>query len=73
MQAENDKLTQEVQTQKAELSEFKSVRNQLNIGSIMAENQQLKAFKEKVLRFIEKLGLKEQFDKFMKGSVDKER
>lgn len=73
LQAENQKLTKEVQAQKVELGEFKSVRNQLNIGSIIAENQQLKAFKEKVMRFIEKLGLKEQFDKFMKGSVEKER
>lgn len=62
---ENQQLIQENRMQKAELAEYKSVRNQLDIGKIMAENKQLKKFKDMVMKFLDNFNLKEQFNKFM--------
>ena len=62
---ENQQLIQENRMQKAELAEYKSVRNQLDIGKIMAENKQLKKFKDMVMKFLDNFNLKEQFNKFI--------
>ncbi len=65
LQMENQQLIQENRMQKAELAEYKSVRNQLDIGKIMAENKQLKKFKDMVMKFLDNFNLKEQFNKFI--------
>ena len=49
------------------------MNNQLNIHKIKAENANLKAFKAMVMKFLEKFNLKEQFNKFMAKSQEKER
>jgi len=78
--SDNKKLVSEVkylkkenEIQKQELNEFKSVKNQLNIHKVIAENEQLKAFKKQIVKFLEVFNLKEQFNKFIPKDKEKER
>lgn len=57
-------LKQENALQQQELEQLKSVKNQLNINKIILENEQLKAFKDKVMQFLDYFNLKERFNQF---------
>ena len=58
-------LKRENEEQKQELFQYKSVKNKLNMGKILAENEQLKKFQEKVMSFLEFFKLKKQFNQFI--------
>ncbi|KAF5076785.1 Plasmid recombination enzyme [anaerobic digester metagenome] len=73
LQSELIALRQENKEKNQELSEYKSMKHRLNIIKIEAENRRLTAFKEKVMKFLDILDLKEPFYKFMHKSVEKER
>lgn len=66
-------LQRENQSQKAELDGYKSVRNQLNVAGIEAELSNVNKMLNKVLEFVEKLGLKAQLEKFLIQKIDKVR
>lgn len=65
MRSEVLSLKQENKEQKEELFQYKSLKNKLNIGKILAENEQLKKFQNMVMKFLEIFNLKEQFNKFI--------
>ena len=58
-------LKQENEEQRQELFQYKSVKNKMNMSKLLAENEQLKKFQEKVMSFLEIFNLKEQFNKFI--------
>lgn len=66
-------LQRENQSQKAELGSYKSVRNQLSVAGVEAELSNVKKMLNKVLEFVEKLGLKAQLEKFLNHKIDKVR
>ncbi|MEG2648364.1 MAG: plasmid recombination protein [Anaerovoracaceae bacterium] len=65
LRSELSSLKQENEKQKDELFQYKSLKNKLNMGKIIAENEQLKKFQDMVMKFLEVFNLKEQFNKFM--------
>ena len=71
--AENKGLKQEKQAltvrnnqQTQELNEYKSVRNKLSANKDKIRLSELERFQETVYKFLDRLGLKKQFEDFMK-------
>lgn len=73
LRAELSSLKQENEKHKQELFVLKSVKNQLNIGKIFAENEQLKKFKETVMSFLDSINLRERFNQFIAKHKEMER
>lgn len=65
LKAENMQLKQMVIEQKQEISKLKSLRERLNIGQLQKELAEVKATLEKVMRFIDFMGLSEKLNKFL--------
>lgn len=65
LQAENNALKAEVQTLRKENASLRSVREQLQFGQLKKEYENLKAMLEKVFRFIDRLGLRTQWEQTM--------
>lgn len=63
---ENQTLKTENQQQAQELHQYKSVRNKLNAGKDKLRVAELEKFQEIVYKFLDKLGVRKQFDDFMK-------
>ncbi|MEG1669152.1 hypothetical protein, partial [Chryseobacterium sp.] len=66
-------LQRENQSQKTELNSYKSIKNRLNSAGIEAELFNVKKLLNKILEFVEKLGLKTQLEKFLNQKIDKVR
>lgn len=66
LKQENQVLLTQNRQQSQELHEFKSVRNQLNAGKEKIRISELEKFQEGVYKFLDRLGLRKQFDDFMK-------
>lgn len=66
-------VKQENQSQKAELYQYKSIKNKLNKGKAEIENSNLKDRLAKVMMFINFMELNEKLDKFIKQNINKER
>ncbi|WP_313527618.1 plasmid recombination protein [Anaerotignum sp.] len=66
LKQENKDLMARNTRQTLELNEYKSVRNQLNVGKDKIRLSELEKFQETVYRFLDKLGLKKQFEDFVK-------
>ncbi len=65
LQQENETLKQTVSEQKKELSKLKSIREKLNIGQLQKELAEIKALLNRVLEFIDFMGLREKLEKFL--------
>lgn len=77
--AENKQLRQENQAlhkenilQKKELTEFRSVTNQLHAGKQKARITELEKFQDVVLKFLDFMGIREKFEQFRK-TLNKQR
>ncbi len=58
---------------KNELNGYKSIKGRLNMAGVEAELSNMKKLLNRVLEFVEKLGLKEQLEKFLNQKIDKVR
>lgn len=65
LETENMNLKQTVSEQKQEISKLKSLRERLNIGQLQKELAEVKAKLEKVMRFIDFMGLRERLNNFL--------
>ncbi|MGO0985134.1 plasmid recombination protein [Clostridioides difficile] len=72
LRQENQALHKENTLQKKELSEFKSVTNQLNAGKQKTRITELEKFQDVVLKFLDFMGIREKFEQFRK-SLNKQR
>lgn len=66
LRQENQALRQTNAQQHQELSEFKSVRNKLGANKDKMRVVELEKFQEAVYKFLDKLGVRKQFDDFLK-------
>lgn len=64
--AKNSALGTENSSLKKEIGELKSVRNRINISALKAETEEWKRRYDRVMNFIESLGLKERLETFLK-------
>ena len=65
MLAENVVLREENKLLSKELNEYKSIKNRLSMAGVEAELSNVKKLLNRVLEFVEKLGLKAQLEKFL--------
>lgn len=65
LQQENETLRQTVSEQKKELSKLKSIREKLNIGQLQKELSEIKSLLNKVMEFIDFMGLRKSLEKFL--------
>ena len=65
LEQENTSLRQTVTKQKKELSKLKSLRERLNIGQLQKELAEVKALLNRVMEFIDRMGLRERLEKFL--------
>ena len=65
LEQEKNTLRQTVTEQKKELSKLKSIRNKLNIGQLQKELAEVKALLNRVMEFIDLMGLRERLEKFL--------
>lgn len=72
LRQENQSLKKETTLQKRELSEFKSVTNQLNVGKQKTRIMELEKFQDVVLKFLDFMGIREKFEQFKK-TLNKQR
>lgn len=72
LRQENQALHKENALQKKELSEFKSVTNQLHAGKQKARIIELEKFQDAVLKFLDFMGIREKFEQFRK-TLSKQR
>ncbi len=68
LQQENEVLKHTVSEQNKELSKLKSIREKLNIGQLQKELAEIKALLNKVMEFIDFMGLREKLEKFLQQS-----
>lgn len=68
LRQENQALHKETTLQKKELSEFKSVTNQLNTGKQKTRITELEKFQDIVLKFLDFMGIREKFEQFRKAA-----
>lgn len=68
LRQENQALHKETTLQKKELSEFKSVINQLNTGKQKTRITELEKFQDIVLKFLDFMGIREKFEQFRKAA-----
>lgn len=66
LKQENQALKVQNQQQVQELHQYKSVRNQLNAGKDKIRLSELEKFQEVVYKFLDRLGLRKQFEDFLK-------
>jgi hypothetical protein len=71
MLAENVVLREENKLLSKELNEYKSIKNRLSMAGVEAELSNVKKLLNRVLEFVEKLGLKAQLEKFLNQKIDK--
>ena len=71
MLAENVVLKEENKLLSKELNEYKSIKNRLSMAGVEAELSNVKKLLNRVLEFVEKLGLKAQLEKFLNQKIDK--
>ena len=71
MLAENVVLREENKLLSKELHEYKSIKNRLSMAGVEAELSNVKKLLNRVLEFVEKLGLKAQLEKFLNQKIDK--
>ena len=72
LRQENQVLHKENTLQKQELTEFKSVTNQLHAGKQKARITELEKFQDVVLKFLDFMGIREKFEQFRK-TLNKQR
>ena len=65
LEGENLALRKTVEVQKKEISKLKSIRERLNIGKLQTDYNDVKAKLEKIMEFIDFMGLREKFEKFL--------
>lgn len=65
LQQENETLKQTISMQKKELSKLKSIREKLNIGQLQKELSEIKSLLNKVMEFIDRMGLRKSLEKFL--------
>ena len=65
LQQENETLRQNVSEQKKELSKLKSIREKLNISQLQKELSEIKSLLNKVMEFIDFMGLRKSLEKFL--------
>ena len=73
LEVENIQLKKTVSEQKEEISLLKSLREQLNIQNLKKELRQVKAMLEKVMSFIDFMGLREKLEIFLHQNRKKDR
>ena len=66
-------LQRENQSQKTELNSYKSIKNRLSAAGVEAELSNIKKLLNRILEFVEKLGLKTQLERFLNQKMDKVR
>lgn len=71
MLAENIALKKENSLLSKELNEHRSIKNRLTMAGVEAELSNVKKLLNRVLEFVEKLGLKAQLEKFLNQKIDK--
>lgn len=67
LKRENTALRNTVSEQRSEISRLQSIRERLNINSLRREISDLKILVEKLFRFIDRLGLREMWEQFLKS------
>lgn len=67
LKRENTALKNTVSEQRSEISRLQSIRERLNINSLKREISDLKTLVEKLFRFIDRLGLREMWEQFLKS------
>lgn len=73
LKAQIKELQEENRIQSSELYQYKSLKNKLDFGKIQAENSNLKNLVNKLMRFLDLVGLKEKAENYLKQNKDKER
>lgn len=73
MKKENSNLHTENDSLAKELNQHKSIKNRLSMAGVEAELSNVKKLLNRVLEFVEKLGLKAQLEKFLNQKIDKAR
>lgn len=73
LQQENEILKQTVSEQKKELSKLKSIREKLNIGQLQKELFEIKSLLNKVMKFIDFMGLREKLEKFLQQTTNRSK
>ncbi|MFV0520615.1 MAG: hypothetical protein ACK5LY_10140, partial [Lachnospirales bacterium] len=73
LKAQIKELQEENRIQSSELYQYKSVKNKLDLGKIQAENSNLKNLVNKLMGFLDLVGLKENAENYLKQNIDKER
>ena len=73
LKEENRLLNMVNDSMKKELNGYKSIKGRLNMAGVEAELSNVKKLLNRVLEFVEKLGLAAQLEKFLNQKIDKVR